>query len=149
MFLCAVSCYQPGAAMPPAACMVQLREVLAWSRDVPAALAGTFSDEGRAAWARIHSPPNSLSPICSCSGPALSKSTVMLSPNSPNSTSDFQGTELRLCSVWQWKAKNSIEPLSSLFIISSGLEPKAASLVLENSNGFPLHCVYLKRNKDN
>lgn len=31
--------------------------------------------------------------------------------------------------MWPWKAKKSTEPLSSEFVICSGLEPKAASLV--------------------
>lgn len=117
------------------------------SRDVPAALAGALSDEGREpeqaqpgpTHHHIPSPPSAL---------ALPKSTVLLSPNSPNSTQWFQGAELRLCSVWPRKAKSSTESLSSLFTICSGLEPKAAGLVLENPNRFPLHCVYLKRNKD-
>lgn len=99
--------------------------------------------------ARIHSPPIPSPP------PALAQTllcpraelcfplTALIPPT------DFQGTELRLCSAWPWKAKSDTKSLSSLFIICSGLEPKPASLVLENPNSFPLHCVHLRRNKDN
>lgn len=93
---------------------------------------------------QIPSPPSALAQALFCPRAQLYFPLIALIP-----ASDFQGTELKLCSVWPWKAKNSIEPLSSLFFIWSGLEPKAASLVLENSNRFPLHGVYLKRNKDN
>lgn len=93
---------------------------------------------------QIPSPPSALAQALICPRAQLYFPLIALIP-----ASDFQGTELKLCSVWPWKAKNSIEPLGSLFFIWSGLESKAASLVLENSNRFPLHGVYLKRNKDN
>lgn len=138
-FRCAVECEQPGAACP-----VQLREVPAWEQGCAMCqlpwLVHSVMREG--SLSKLSQDP--LTTISSCSAQEHSSAF----PYSPNSTQWFQGTELRLCSVWPRKAKSSTESLSSLFTICSGLEPKAAGLVLENPNRFPLHCVYLKRNKD-
>lgn len=50
--------------------------------------------------------------------------------------------------MWLQETKKGIASLSPLFNVCSGLEPKAAKyigVVLENSNRFPWHCVYLKK----
>ena len=58
--------------------------------------------------------------------------------------SSLRGTEVRTYSMWLQKAKKGIASLSPpLFIICSGLEPKAAKyigVVLENPNR--LLCVF-------